>query len=97
MRLHGLEQERDRDLRRADGVQSPVGIELRPGRVEDADDDGADVVALLEDLADDDVRVVAVGRDDRRVRAVHPASLEDGRIHAVAEHEPALPVWARDA
>ena len=48
-------------------LHASAGVELGARRVEDADDDGADPVSLLEHLADDDVRVVAVGRDDGRV------------------------------
>ena len=56
---------RDRALRRADRAQPELRVERGARRVEDADDDTVDVEAPLRDLADDDVRVVAVrGHDD---------------------------------
>ena len=45
------------------------GEELGARGVEHADDDAADAEVLLGDLADHDVRVVAVRRDDDRVGA----------------------------
>src|SRR6266487_2792391 len=59
---HRLGEDVDRSLRRADRAQAARGVKIGPGRVEHADDDAVDVEALLGHLADDDVRVVAVGR-----------------------------------
>ena len=56
----GVREHVDRGRGRADGAQPALGVELGAGRVEQADDDAADVEALLRDLADHDVRVVAV-------------------------------------
>ena len=61
---HRLDQRVDRRLRRADGAEPPRRVEVRARGIEDADDDAVDAEALLGDLADDDVRVVAVGGDD---------------------------------
>src|SRR5262245_44983923 len=59
----------DRDLRRANGVDALALVPVGSQRVEDPGDDLWDVVAALRDLRDHDVRVVAVGGVDERVRA----------------------------
>ena len=69
---HRLGEHRDRRLRRADGAKAATGVEVGAARVEDAHDDAPDVVALLHDLPDDDVGVVAVGGDDHRVGIARP-------------------------
>ena len=48
-------------------------VERRAARVEDPHDDARRLVAALDDLADHDVRVVAVGRDDGGVGLGDPA------------------------
>ena len=83
--------DRDRGLRRADGLQPALRVELGARRVEHAHDDGADPVALLEHLPDDDVRVVAVGGDHGSFDLCGPRLVEHGRVHSVAEHEAAPP------
>ena len=47
-----------------------------------------DAEALLRDLADHDVRVVAVGRDDDRVGVLDPGLAQQVDVHAVADEEP---------
>src|SRR5439155_1714644 len=69
-------------------------VELRARRVEDADDGTVDAEALLRELADDDVRIVAVGGDDDGVRVVDPRLAEDVGVHPVADDEAAGPVLA---
>ena len=66
-RAHGLGEHLDRRLRRADRAQAVRRVELGARRVEDPDDGALDAEALLGDLADDDVRVVAVRGDDHGV------------------------------
>src|SRR5581483_12182370 len=67
-----LHERVDRRLRRANDAQAALAVEVGPRRVEDADDDAPDVEALLGDLADEDVRVVAVGGRDDRVGVLDP-------------------------
>ena len=52
-------------------------VELGARRVEDANDRALDAEALLRDLADHEVRVVAVGRDDDRVGILDSRFVED--------------------
>ena len=84
-------QERDRRLGRADRSQAELRVELRAGGVEDPHDDAPDAVPALQDLADHEVRVVAVGRDDGRLRLGDAGLLEDVPVHAVPDDEAALP------
>ena len=63
-------ERRDRGLGRADRAQPAGGVEVGAGGVEHADDDCRDGPALLDHLADDEVRVVPV-RWRRRPRP-HP-------------------------
>ena len=90
-RAHGVGERRDRRLRRADGAQPELRVELGARRIEHADDDAVDAVALLRHLADDEVRVVAVGRDDGRIGLGGARLLEDLLVHPVADDEAALP------
>src|SRR5205807_9736623 len=55
------------------------------------------VEALLGDLADDDVGVVAVGRNDHRVGLLDSGLAQDLDVHPMAEHEAAVPVVAEPA
>ena len=84
----------DRRLRRADGAHPARGVEVGARRVEHADDDAVDAEPLLGDLADDDVRVVAVRRDDDGVGLLDPGLAEQVDVHAVADEERAGPVVA---
>ena len=84
----------DRRLRRAHDPQPALAVEHGARRVEQAHDDALVGEALLRDLADDDVRVVAVGRDDDRVRVLDAGGAKHVDVHAVSEHEAAAPVLA---
>ena len=90
-RAHDVGEGRDRGLRRADRPQPALGVEFRAARVEDADDDAADVVAPLQNLADHDVRVVAVRRHHGGVRRRNARPIEHVEVHAVPDHEAAAP------
>ena len=59
--------------------------------VEDADDHAGNVEAALGDLPDDQVRVVAVRRNDDGVRVLDAGSAKQVDVHAVADEEAALP------
>ena len=72
-------------------------VELGARRVEQPDDDALDPEPLLDDLADDDVRVVAVGGDDDRVGVLDSRAAQDRRVHAVADDEAAVPALAEPA
>src|SRR5581483_8937708 len=93
-RADGLGEDVDRGRGRADCTQASGGVELGAGGVEHPDDDAVDAVAFLRDLGDDEVRVVAVRRDDDRVRRGDPGLLQHGLVHPVADDEPATPVRA---
>src|SRR5262245_33427395 len=95
-RADRLGQHRDRRLRRAYGAQAPLGVEVGAQRVEDAHDDAVDAVALLQHLPDHDVRVVAVGRDDRGVGLLGPRVAQDVAVHPVTDDERAAPVAEPD-
>ena len=76
-------------------MRSPrCAVELGARRVEQAHDDALVVEALLRHLADDDVRVVAVGGDDDGVRVLDARGAEHVDVHAVPEDEAAAPVLA---
>ena len=87
----------DRARGRADDAQALGRVELGARRVEQADDDALDPEELLHDLADDDVRVVAVGGDDHGVGVVDPGAAQHRRVHAVADDEAAVPALAEPA
>ena len=91
---HGVDEERDRRLGGAHRAQAEPREELGAPRVEHADDDALDAVALLDHLADHDVGVVAVRRDDRGVGGLDAGLHEDIHLHGVADDERALPVAA---
>ena len=91
---HGLEQSGDRGLSRAHDAHAAIGVQLRAGRIEDADDDGGDVVALLQHLSDHDVRVVAARRDDRGLGVGDARTLEHGHVHSVPDDESSAPPLA---
>src|SRR5436190_11917732 len=91
---HRLGQNRDRRRGRAYGPQPAGRVELRTRRVEDPDHHAVDVEALLRDLPDDEVRVVAVRRDDGRIRLVDAGFAKNGEIHAVPDDEASGPVLA---
>src|SRR5581483_875892 len=91
---HRVHERVDRGLRRADGAQAARVVEIGARRVEHAGDDALDVEALLGHLRDDDVRVVAVGGGDDRVRVLDPRLAEQVDVHAVADDEGAWPVLA---
>src|SRR5690349_9897443 len=82
----------DRGRGRTDRAQSARRVEVRPRRVEDPDDGAVDPEAFLGDLADHEIGVVAVRACDDGVGILDAGLLEDGRIHAVADDEPAGPV-----
>src|SRR5205823_4597563 len=69
-------------------------VQLGAGRVEDPHDRALDAEALLGDLADDDVRVVAVRGHDDGVRLFDTRLSEDVHVHAVTDDEPAGPLVA---
>ena len=71
-----------------------MGVEVRARGIEDPDDGAVDPEPLLRHLADDDVRVVAVGDDDDRVRVLDPRFAQEIGVHAVADEERARPVLA---
>ena len=58
------------------------------------DDDAVDLEALLRDLADDDVRVVAVGGGDDGIGVLDARLAQQVGVHAVADDEAAAPVLA---
>src|SRR5437763_9135247 len=91
-RSHRVAERVDRGRRRADRAQPARVVELGARRVEDPDDRAVDAESLLGDLADDQVRVVAIGGDDDRVGVFDAGLAQDGRVHAVADDEPAGPV-----
>ena len=75
--------------------QPALRIERRARGIEDADDDAVRrSVPPLQHLPDDDVRVVAVGGDDRRVRIGDSGPLEHRGVHAVADDEATAPAGA---
>src|SRR4051812_6528883 len=67
---HGVLELRDRDLGRTHGLQPLLLVPRRTRGVEHAHHDVVDPEALLRDLRDDEVGVVAVGGGDERVGAV---------------------------
>src|SRR3954453_23974481 len=69
----------DRDRRRADGLQALLGVPGRAARVQDARDDLRHLEALVGDLRDHQVGVVAVGGRDEDVRLGDAGLLE--RLH----------------
>src|SRR5207248_6306468 len=81
-------------LRRAHDAQPARAVEVGARRVEDADDDTADVEALLGDLANEDVRVVTVGGCDDRVGVLDSGLAEHVDVDALADEEGAGPVLA---
>ena len=89
---------RDRRRRRADRAQARAGVERRraPGS-STRTTTHVDAEPLLRDLADDDVRVVAVGRDDDGVGVLDAGRAQHLGVHAVADDEPAGPVLAEPA
>ncbi len=93
-RPRGVHQAVDGDARRAHGVEAALRVELRARRVEHAHDDAAHVEALLRDLADDDVRVVAVGGDDDGVGVLDAGLAQEVGVHAVPDDERAGPALA---
>ena len=104
--LHGLGTSQARTASVSRSIAVEVGqtvrmpcccVELGASRVEQPDDDAVDPEALLDDLADDDVRVVAVGGDDDGVGVLDPGAAQDGRVHAVADDEAAVPALAEAA
>src|SRR5262245_65609584 len=90
-RAHSVGKHRDRGLRGAHRAQAALGVEVRAQRVEHANDDAADPVALLEHLCDDDVRVVAVRGDDSRISLVDAGVAQHLAVHRVADDEPTTP------
>ena len=89
----GLGQGRDRRLGRADGAEARAWRRTSARRgSRTRDDDAPEAVAPLHDLADHDVRVVAVRRDDGGVRVGDPRPLEDLGVHPVPDDEAAAPV-----
>ena len=68
-------------------------VELGTRWVENAHDRALDPEALLRDLPDDEVRVVAVGGDDDRVGLLDPGLAEDVDVSMPwPDDEPARPV-----
>src|SRR5262249_22327633 len=94
-RPRGLEQPIDGDAGRADRLEPALLVEARAGGVEDTHHDAPDVEALLRDLADDDVRVVAVGRNDDGVRLLNAGVAQEVGVHAVPDDECTWPVLAQ--
>src|SRR4029079_13303300 len=76
-RPDGVRQPVDRVRGRADRAHALLLVELGAGRIEQPDDDTVDAEALLDDLADHDVRVVAVGGDHARVGVLDPGAAQD--------------------
>src|SRR5207302_778643 len=93
-RADGLCQDFDCRLRRTDGAQTALPVEVGTSRVEDADDDAVDVEPFLRDLTDDDVRVVAVRGNDDRLRLLDAGLAQHLDLHAVTDDEPARPAVA---
>ena len=77
-----------------DRVEAALLVELRAGGIEHAHDHAADVEALLRDLADDDVRVVAVGCDHDGVGILDAGLAQELGVHAVPDDERAGPILA---
>ena len=80
---------------RADRAHAQRVVERRAARIEHAHDDVRDAEALLRDLRDDEVRVVAVGGDDDGVGVLHAGLAQHLGVHAVADDEAARPVLAQ--
>src|SRR5581483_4218854 len=91
---HGVGEDGDRRLGGTDRAQAALAVEVGAQRVEHAHDHAVDAEALLQHLADDDVRVVAVGGDDRRVRLLDAGLAEHVAVHAVADDEAPAPALA---
>ena len=91
-RANDLDQGPDRRLCRAHGPQPALSVERSTFRIEDAHDDARRRVATLDDLPNDDVRVVAVGRDHDRIGARDTRSLENLDVHRVADDEASPPL-----
>src|SRR5262245_32029718 len=90
----GVGEGGDRARRRADHVQPTGRVEVGPCRVEHPDDDGRHGELLLGHLPDDDVRVVAVGRDDDGVGVLDAGVPQQLDVHAVADEKVARPAVA---
>src|SRR4051794_10705564 len=98
MALHLLEralEHLDRVARRADRVQALLGVPLRARGVHDAHDDTRHLVMLRGDLADRQIRVVAVRRGDEHVGFLDARLAEGVDLEPVAEGEPAARVLPR--
>ena len=91
---HGLDQRADGPRGRTDRAQAERVVERRAAGVEHAHDDVRDAEALLGDLRDDEVRVVAVGGDDDGVGVLDPGLAQHVGVHAVPDDEAARPVLA---
>src|SRR3954468_12824093 len=90
----GFDQCVDRRRGRADRVQAALLVERGARGIEHAHDDAWVREALLRDLADHEVRVVAVGGHDDGLGVIDAGRAQDVDVHAVPEHEPAGPALA---
>src|SRR5581483_9105871 len=91
---HRVGEDGDGGLGRADRAQAALAVEVGAQRVEHAYDDAVDAEALLQHLADDDVRVVTVRGDHGGVCLLHPGLAEHVAVHAVADDEASAPALA---
>src|SRR4029079_1697854 len=90
-------QHLDRVRGRADRAHPLLGGERSPRRVEQPNDHTLDPEPLLDHLADDDVRVVAVCGAHDGVGILDSRAAEARRVHAVADDEAAVPALAEPA
>src|SRR3954467_6751461 len=98
MGLHLLEralEHLDRVARRADRVQALFGVPLRARGIHHTHDDTRHLVVLRRDLADRQVRVVAVGRGDEHVGLLDAGLAEGVDLEPVPEREPPARVLPR--
>src|SRR5262245_3573949 len=90
---NGIVQRVDCRRRRADRAHAQRRVELRARRVEDPDDRAVDPESLPRHLPDYEIGVVTVRADHDRVGILDPSLSQYGRVHAVADDEPAGPIF----
>src|SRR3954469_5614759 len=95
LQVEGLAEHVDRVLRGRDRLEPLLAVPGRARRVHDAAQDAADVEAPLGDLADDDVRVVAVGGRDEALGAVDARLEQRVDLQRGADGEQAAAVLPR--
>src|SRR5918995_5157215 len=96
-RLDGLGEDVDRTRCRAHDAQPEGRVELGARWIKDADHGAVDAKALLCDLADDDVGVVAVRGHDDCVRLFDAGVTENLHVHSMTDDESSRPVLPEPA